>query len=235
MSAPKSLAGRGAPTSDPLLVRLPIAAWRALPALVLGGVGALLAGTGAVWALGPSSPWVPVLAGAAVAPLLAVAVSALQSALFVPTEAAPSWRRRILASEAAVVIPALAAGLGLLAGQVSGETGIPLFSVVGVAGLLAAAVVALVAAVALPVALRRGDVGLRSVVVAAGAAVIRRPLAALAALAATAAVAWLGLSWFAGVLALVLPVLAVLVVPASWTTVRPSGVDVPDTLPREQR
>ncbi|MFE6734763.1 hypothetical protein [Microbacterium sp. NPDC057741] len=213
-------------TGDAVLLRLPGAAWRALPWLAACGAGITLAVVVALWI----TAWTPVLAppvGALLAsPFLAWAVDAVHRQLF-DEQTAVSHRRRLLAAAIGCVAPAaLAAWSTIVAGLADTSMAWPL-QVLAVAAVVAAAVCAAVGVVAVPLAAIRADAALRSVAALSFIAVVRRPLGALAALACTAAVVWLGLSWFAGLLVLAGPVLVVLMVGAAWTTVVSAGVDLP--------
>jgi hypothetical protein len=223
MTAVTALAHAG----DAVLLRLPGAAWRALPWLAVCGAGTSLAVVVAFW----STAWMPVLTwpvGALLAsPFVAWAVDAVHRQLFDEQTAAPR-RRRLLAAAIGCVAPAaLAAWSSLVAGLADASSAWPL-QVLAVAAVVAAAVCAAVGVVAVPLAAIRGDAALRSIAALSFVAVVRRPLGALAALASAAAVVWLGLSWFAGLLVLAGPVLVVLMVGAAWTTALSVGVHLPD-------
>lgn len=211
---------------DLVLLRLPGAAWRALPVLAVCGVGTAGVTTLAVWV----TAWMPVLAmslaAVLVSPLFAWAVDAVHRQLFAERTHVPRGRRA-LAAGIGCVVPAMFATWSTLAAGLAEATQSSPLQVLAVAALVAAAVCAAVAVVAIPLADVRDDAALRSIVAISFVAVARRPLGAIAALGCAAAVVWLGLTWFAGLLVLAAPVLIVLMVGAAWTTAVAAGVDLP--------
>lgn len=219
---------------DSILLRLPGAAWRALPLLTLCGAAAAGLVALAAWAGVIAPPLVPVLAAAAASPLIAVGMDAVHRQLFV--ELTPVSRaRRMLASALACTIPALLACWSVVVAGIADAAGSWPLQVLAVAAVAAAVICAAVAVVALPLALWRADASLRSIALLCLLAAIQHPLGSLAALASAAAVVWLGLTWFAGLLILVVPVLVVLSIGASWTTAAAAGVRIPRLSPMRSR
>ncbi|MEI3844637.1 MULTISPECIES: hypothetical protein [unclassified Microbacterium] len=215
---------------DTLLRSLGRAAWRALPVLAACGTAAAGLAALAFW-IGLRMPgFVPLIAVVLVAPLLAVSIDAVQRHLFEEPTAVHRARRVLVPAIGCAVPAAFAVGSTVL-GVLADSNGSWPLQVLAVAAVGAAVVAALVAVVALPVAAWRADVSVRSVVVFSLVAVVRRPLGAVAALLAAAAVVWLGLTWFAGLLILVVPVLTVLMVGAAWPTASASGVRLPALVP----
>jgi len=219
---------------DELLRRLPRAVWRALPALASSGVATLLIGVAVIWALGPASAWTPVAVGVLAAPLAAWAIDAVHGELFAEHRRV-AWTRRLIVSELAVGVPTLLASSSLVASAAAEHAHLVAFQVVAVAGTLAVVVTSAVAVVMLPLGLVRGEVRLRSLVAVCAVATVRRPLAAFSTLAAASVIAWLGSTWFAGILIACAPALGVLAVAAAWATVVPFGVTLPELIPLRTR
>lgn len=214
---------------DPVLLRLPAAAWRALAPLGVTGAAALAAWAFGGALLGPASPLVPLLVVAACAVPAAWALGALHDRIF--DHAAVRLRRRVLAVAVGAGAPAVLLAWSQVTSAIAASAAVPLFAVLAFAALLLSAAVALVAVVAEPVAALRDDVGLRTVAVVCAVAAVRRPLGPLAALAVSAAVAWLGLTWFGGLLLLAAPLLVLLSVAAAWPVAAASGVALPPLVP----
>ncbi|MBS0023749.1 hypothetical protein [Microbacterium paraoxydans] len=221
--------GSGPAAVDPVLRRLPAAAWRALAPLAVTGATGLAAWAFGAALLGPGSPAVPVLVVAACATPAAWALGALHDGLF--DHAAVRLRRRVLTVAVGAGAPALLLAWAQLIGVVAGVAEVPLFPVLALAAVLGAAALSVVAVVAVPVAALRDDVSLRTVAVVCAVAALRRPLAPVAALAVPIAVAWLGLTWFGGLLLLVAPLLVLLSVAAAWPVAAESGVALPPLTP----
>ena len=214
---------------DPVLRRLPGAAWRALAPLAVAGVIGLAGWVFGSALFGPGSPVVPPLVAAACALPTAWALGALHDGLF--DRAAVRLRRRVLAVAVGAGAPALLLAWAQLTSAVAASADVPLFPVLALAAVLLAAMFSLIAVVAVPVAALRDDVSLRTVAVVCAVAALRRPLAPLAALAASGAVGWLGLSWFGGLLLLVAPLLVLLAVAAAWPAAAAVGVALPPLAP----
>ncbi|MCD2443607.1 hypothetical protein LQ757_15110 [Agromyces sp. SYSU K20354] len=230
-------AGRAAdesPVVDPVLRRLPGAAWRSLPALAVLGVAVVAAYVGAGWLLGPSSPLAWVAVGIVAAPAVAWAVDRMQGELFELDDRRPGVGRRLVVVWTCTLAPCLLAAWSSFVAAIADSSGSPYFQVLAVAGTVLVVVVALVAVVAIPVGTMRGDVRVRTIVVMSFLATIRRPLGPLAAIVVTVAVVWLGLTWFTGLLALAAPVFAVLAVAAAWPTVTAFGVALPSLTPQRR-
>lgn len=208
---------------DPVLPRLPKALWRALPALLVLAV---------VWS---ASLRLASLAGGALLGLPVSAVLALplgwavlrvSEEIFVLDGTPPllqSWLRALL-----LVAPV---GLLMTATAALGAAGLPwlLAAMLQLVCGLAALVSGLVAVVALPWAVLRGDVGLRSILMVALTAALRRPLAPLAVALALLAGAGSALPFVPAVTAVLAPLL---LVAASWNVAAPAGVQRPDLLER---
>lgn len=214
---------------DPVLLRLPAAAWRALAPLGITGTAALTAGAFAAAWFGPGSPLVPLLIAAGTVAPAAWAIGSLLGRLF---ECPPvSYGRRLRIVAVGVGIPAIAVAWSMLTAAVAAVAATPFFPVLAVAATLVAVLCAVIAVVAVPVGAMRDDVTLRTVATVSAVAALRRPVGPLAALAATAALAWMGLTWFGGLLLLVAPLLLVLAVAAAWPVATASGVALPPLAP----
>lgn len=217
------------PGIDPVLLRLPAAAWRALAPLGLTGAATLVAWTfGAAW-LGTTSPLLPVLVVVAAAAPAAWALGAVHAQLF--DRPPVRYPRRLLLVLLGGGVPVVAASWSMLTAVVADAAGAPFFQVLAVAASLVAVLLAAVAVVAVPVGAMRDDVGLVTLVTVSAVAALRRPAGPLAALAVTAAVVWLGLTWFGGLLLLAAPVLILLSVAAAWPAATASGVALPPLVP----
>lgn len=220
---------------QPVLRRLPAAAWRALPTLASTGV----ASVGLWWliagALGPASPAFVPAALVIATPGAALAIDAVQREVFDDGSGhRRRWRPVWLASLCAAATGAFAAW-STIAGAVAVAAESALFQVTAVTAAIAAAVVTIIAAVAIPVATARKDASARAVLIAATIAGVRRPFPPIAAVAASAAIGWLGLTWFAGLLVFVVPVFAVVAVAAAWSSAPPIGVALPPLSPLVRR
>lgn len=220
---------------DPVLRRLPGAAWRSLPALAVAGVVAVGAWWVAGWMLGVDSPVVSIAAGLVCGAMAAVAVDAVEREVFdLGRGGSRRWRSAALAMAVGAVAGGLAAW-STFAAVVAEAAASALLQVTAVASAVAVAAVIIVAAVALPVVAARPDATARAVLIAGVVAVVRRPLPSVAAVLCSAAIAWLGLTWFAGLLVFVVPVFATLAVAAAWSSAAPLGVALPPLSPLARR
>ncbi|WP_022889515.1 hypothetical protein [Agromyces italicus] len=220
---------------DPVLRRLPSAAWHTLPALAILGVVNVAAYVGAGWLLGPGSPLTWIAVGVVVAPPLAWAIDRLQGELFELDDRRPGLGSRLAVAWTCTLALCVLAAWSSFVAAVADASGSPFFQVLAVAGTVLVAVAALVAAVAVPLGSTRADVRVRTIVLVAFLAAVRRPLGPIAAVAATAAVVWLGLTWFTGLLALAASVFAVLAVACAWPTLTAFGVALPPLAPLRSR
>lgn len=218
-------------TTDAVLGRLLAAAWPALPALAMAGFVSVAAATVSSWSLGPANPWTPLIAGVLTAPAALWAVDGLHAAAFdVPPQR--TWRRgRLIRAELLVAVVTGLASWSLLAATAAEASRGVLFQVLAVAGVILAVLAALVCSVALPVGALRGEIRLATVVRFALYATLRRPVGPLSALLTGGAVAWLGLTWFSGLLFLAVPVFLLVGVVSAWPTAAASGLVLPDLLP----
>lgn len=214
---------------DPVLLRLPGAAWRALAPLGVTGVTGLAAWAFATALLGPGSPLVPVLVVGASAFPAAWALGSMHDRIFDRPPA--RYGRRLTLMLLGAGMPAVAVAWSMLTAAVAEAAAVPLFPVLAVAATLVAVLCAIVAVVAVPVGAMRDDVSLRTLVTVSAVAALRRPAGPLAALAASSALTWLGLTWFGGLLLFVAPVLMVLAVAAAWPAATASGVALPPLPP----
>jgi len=210
---------------DPVLLRLPAAAWHALASLGATGIAVLLSWALGAASLGPASPLMPLIIVAAGAAPAAWALGALSDRLF--DRASVRYRRRFAAVILGAGAPAVLLSWTMLVTDIAKTTASPAAAVLALAGVLASVVVALVAVVLVPVAAERGDAGPRTLLIVASVAALRRPFAPLGALAVTGTVAWFGLTWFGGLLLLAPPLLVVLSVAAAWPTASAIGVSLP--------
>ncbi|MDF0513712.1 hypothetical protein PX701_08765 [Agromyces sp. H3Y2-19a] len=216
---------------DPVLRRLPAAAWRSLPALAVLGVAVVAVYAAAGRVLGPASPITWIVVAALAAPGLLWAVDRLGAELFELGGERPGFGRRLLVVAVFAVAPCMLAAWSALVAVVAEASGSVAFQVLAVAGTALAVVAALVAAVAIPVGVVRADVRLRSIVAMAFIAVVRRPLGPVSAVVAAAAVVWLGLTWLTVLLAIAAPVFVVLAVGCAWPTAAAVGVALPPLVP----
>jgi hypothetical protein len=216
-------------TIDPVLLRLPAAAWRALAPLAVTGTAALAAWAFATAGFGPGSPLVPVLVAVCCAFPAAWAIGSLHDRLF--DRPPVRYGRRLLLTLLGAGIPAIAFAWSFLTAVVAEAATVPLFPVLALAAAIVAVLCAMVAVVAVPIGAMRADVSLRTLVTVSAVAALRRPLGPLAALAASAALAWLGLTWFGGLLLLVAPLLIVLSAAAAWPVATATGVALPPLAP----
>lgn len=218
--------------ADPVLLRLPGAAWRALPSLVTLGLVVFGAWILAVSFFGPVGVLTPVsVAAAAVLPTSWTLGSVQREIFDDPTV----WPRRTLLVVLALMVPAFVAGWSIFTASVAAVSSSGFFAGLAVACALAALVVALIAVVAVPIGAMRSDVGISSVIRVAAVAAVRRPLASLTALVVPTVLTWAGLAWFNGLLLLVAPVLILLAVPAAWSTGSALGVTLPRLSPLRRR
>ncbi|WP_157001036.1 hypothetical protein [Agromyces laixinhei] len=219
------------PIIDPVLQRLPAAAWRASPALAVSGVVPLLVFVLVGWLLGPGSPSVWILVGLLSAPVVVWAMGRLQGELFELGDQRPDLMRRLVVAEVFIGAPCLLAAWSTFAAAVAASAGSVLFEVLAVAGTVLTVVSVLIAVVALPIGTARADVTVRTIALASFLAGARRPLGPIAAVAMAVAIGWLGLTWFTGLLVFVVPVAVVFAVGGAWPTATAFGISLPPLAP----
>ncbi|MBM7832142.1 small-conductance mechanosensitive channel [Agromyces cerinus] len=217
--------------ADPVLQRLPAATWRSSPALVVAGVVPLLAYVLAGWVLGPAAPAAWVLVGLLSAPAVLWAVDRLHGELFDLEDTRPGLTRRLVVVGVFISIPCLLAAWSTFAAAVAASSGSVFFQVLAVAGTALTVVSVLIAVVAVPIGTVRADVTVRTIALASFLAGARRPLGPIAAVATAAAVAWLGFTWFGGLLVFVVPVLVVFAIGGAWPTATAFGISLPPLAP----
>lgn len=214
---------------DGVLRVLGHATWRSLAPLTVLGVGSLLLSAGALWTLGGSVAWSILPIGLLVSPLVLWALDKIHAELFELPDR-PGYRVRQWRTSFLIGIPAFLSTWVMAVAPIAERSVWLAFGLIAAVTMLA--VVVLITSVALPVAVIRGDVGLAAIVMCAFLALVRRPAAAIAAVIVPAVAAWLGLTWFAGLLIAVLPCFVVLSVAAAWTTVIAFGVSAPRIMHR---
>lgn len=220
-----------------VLRRLAGASWRALPTLALVGVGAVCAWWLVAWLLGPGSPAFALAASVIAMPAIAAAIDAVQRGIFDSVAercGRGRWRHLTFAAAGGVVVGAFGA-LSVVSAAVATSAASAPLQIGAVAATFAAASALAILAIAIPIAAARHDASVRAVLIASTVAAVRRPLLPFAVLLSSSAVAWLGLTWFSGLLVFVLPLFAVVSVAAAWSSVSPIGVALPPLTPLVRR
>ena len=236
-----------------VLRRLAGASWRALPTLALVGVGAVCAWWLVAWLLGPGSPAFALAASVIAMPAIAAAIDAVQRGIFDSVAercGRGRWRHLTFAAAGGVVVGAFGALSVVSAAVATSAASAPLqigavaatfaaasapLQIGAVAATFAAASALAILAIAIPIVAARHDASVHAVLIASTVAAVRRPLLPFAVLLSSSAVAWLGLTWFSGLLVFVLPLFAVVSVAAAWSSVSPIGVALPPLTPLVRR